>query len=113
MNAWVDIPVPINVIPIALNAGSILTKRGEILRNRGEEGDCLNQFLAYTNVSPNPVKTADKPRLKAMTKINPNAVLLTAIAPNNSTSAAGQGKSPPEIPKASRDGMLTPLSMEG
>ena len=57
---------------------------------------------AYTNRQPDACQHRRQPRLKATTSTIPNSSRPSEIAPSSSTSAEGQGISPPLTPSASR-----------
>ncbi len=56
---------------------------------------------------PTAVSTPARPRLKARTRASPNPVLRRETAARRSTSAAGRGRSPPEMPRLRMDRHVT------
>ena len=63
-------------------------------------GSRSNRSREYTNTNPTTVNIAASPKLNAVTSANPNPTRPNAIELSKTTSAEGQGNSPPEIPRA-------------
>lgn len=95
LNAFIVNAIPRNAMTKALPTGRNRSS-GLVMRN------LLNICLPLRKRRPIPVSTPAKPMLKAIIKTNPNPTRLSDMAPSKTISAEGQGRIPPDIPRASR-----------
>ncbi len=91
--------------PITAMARELATGRNRVMAVA--RGDRSISRPPFTKRRPTAVSTPARPRLKANTRASPNPVLWRETAARSSTSAAGHGRSPPEIPSPIRERQVT------